>query len=137
WVRFGATGLVVEDDNKAPVVKPGYLTVLSNGKQLPVADPPKRDDYVSSGRRRALAEWIASPENPLTARVLVNRVWYWHFGRGIAATPGNFGKMGSPPSHPELLDWLATEFMRQGWSIKQMHCVIMNSETYKMGSASY
>jgi hypothetical protein len=137
WVNFGANGLVVEDDNKGPVVQPGYLTVLGKGSALPMAKPPKRDDYVSSGRRRALAELIASPDNPLTARVLVNRVWYWHFGRGIVATPGNFGKMGVAPSHPELLDWLATEFVRQGWSIKQLHRLIMNSETYRMGSSFY
>jgi hypothetical protein len=137
WVHFGANGLVVEDDNKAPVVKPGYLMVLTKGTPPPVTKPPQRNDYVTSGRRRALAEWMASAENPLTARVLVNRVWHWHFGRGIVATPGNFGKMGVAPSHPELLDWLATEFMRQGWSIKQMHRMIMNSATYKMGSAFY
>jgi hypothetical protein len=137
WVRFGANGLVVEEDNKAPVVPPGYLTVLIKGTPPPVSHPPKRDDYVTSGRRRALAEWIASPENPLTARVIVNRLWYWHFDRGIVATPGNFGKMGIPPSHPELLDWLATEFVKQGWSIKQMHRLIMNSETYKQESAYY
>jgi hypothetical protein len=137
WVRFAANGLVVEEDNKAPVVQPGYLTVLVNGTPPPVAKPPKRDDYVSSGRRRALAEWIGSPDNPLTARVIVNRIWHWHFGRGIVSTPGNFGKMGAAPSHPELLDWLATEFVRQGWSIKQLHRLIMNSETYKEGSTFY
>ncbi len=137
WVRFGANGLVVEDDNKAPVAPPGYLTVLTSGTPTPVAKPPQRDDHVTSGRRRALAEWIASPENPLTARVIVNRVWYWHFGRGIVPTPGNFGKMGLAPSHPELLDWLAAEFVGRGWSIKQMHRLIMNSETYKMASVFY
>src|SRR5262249_46966153 len=120
WVRFAANGLVVEDDNKNPVVQPGYLKVLTNGQPPPVAKPPNHDDYVTSGRRRALAEWMASPENPLTSRVIVNRVWQWHFGRGIVPTPGNFGKMGVAPSHAELLDWLATEFVRQGWSIKQM-----------------
>ncbi|MDX1981968.1 MAG: PSD1 and planctomycete cytochrome C domain-containing protein [Bryobacteraceae bacterium] len=137
WVRFGANGLVVEDDNKAPVVPAGYITVLTKGTPPPVAKPPRRDDYVTSGRRRALAEWIASPDNPLTARVLVNRVWYWHFGRGIVQTPGNFGKMGIAPTHPELLDWLATEFVRQGWSIKSLHRLILHSETYRMASASY
>lgn len=137
WVHFGSNGLVVEDDNNAPVVPAGYLTVLTNGTPPPVAKPPKRDDYVTGGRRRALAEWIASPENPLTARVIVNRVWYWHFGHGIVPTPGNFGKMGMAPSHPELLDSLATEFVRQGWSMKQMHRLIMHSETYKMGSTFY
>jgi hypothetical protein len=135
-VHFGANGLVVEDDNKAPVVEPGFLTVLAKGDE-PVAIPPDRDDYVSSGRRRALAEWIVSEDNPLTSRVIVNRLWYWHFGLGIVSTPGNFGKMGMPPSHPELLDWLATEFVRQGWSIKQMQRLILTSQTYKMDSGFY
>src|SRR5207302_5403076 len=90
-----------------------------------------------SGRRRALAEAIASKDNPLTARVMVNRIWGWHFGTGIVATPGNFGKMGVLPSNPELLDWLATEFIRQGWSVKQMQRLIMTSETYKMASSFY
>ncbi len=124
-VYFASNGLDVAADQKSFVVEPGYLQALSKD-----APPPK-----NTGRRRALAEWIASPDNPLTARVLVNRLWHWHFGRGLVATPGNFGKMGARPSHPELLDWLATEFIRQGWSIKQMHRLIMNSETYKMASS--
>jgi len=119
------------------LVQLGFLKGLSNGTPPPAAHPPERPDYATSGRRRALAEAIASKDNPLTARVMVNRIWGWHFGRGIVATPGNFGKMGIAPSHPELLDWLATEFVRQGWSIKQMHRLIMNSETYKMASAFY
>ena len=135
-VHFGANGLVVEEDRKAPVVEPGFLTVMATGNER-VARPPNRPDYVTSGRRRALAEWIASADNPLTSRVIVNRLWYWHFGRGIVPTPGNFGKMGVQPTHPELLDWLATEFVRQGWSIKQMHRLIMNSKTYKMASSFY
>jgi hypothetical protein len=136
-VHFGANGLNLEEDVKGPVVQPGLLQVLVNGTPPPVAVPPKRSDYMSSGRRRALAEWIASPDNPLTARVMVNRLWYWHFGTGIVATPGTFGKMGMLPSHPELLDWLATEFVRQGWSIKRIHRLIMNSQTYKMSSSFY
>jgi hypothetical protein len=135
-VHFGANGLVVEDDNKGPVVEPGFVTVLAKGTER-VTNPPAREDYITSGRRRALAEWIVSDDNPLTARVLVNRLWYWNFGKGIVATPGNFGKMGVPPSHPELLDWLATEFVRQGWSIKQMQRLILNSQTYKMASSFY
>ena len=75
-----------------------------------------------------------SPDNPLTARVIVNRIWHHHFGRGIVPTLDNFGKMGELPSHPELLDWLAVEFVKQGWSIKQMHRLIMTSNTYKMAS---
>ena len=132
-VYFGANGMDVAEDQKSFVVEPGYLKVLA-GSAAKVADAPG-NGYLSSGRRRALAEWIASPDNPLTARVMVNRVWHWHFGRGIVPTPSNFGKMGMPPSHPELLDWLATEFVRQGWSIKQMHRLIMTSETYKMASS--
>jgi mono/diheme cytochrome c family protein len=135
-VYFGANGMVVEEDQKSFQVEPGFLTVLVNGTPPPAARPPKTG-YVTSGRRRALAEWLASPDHPLTARVMANRIWHWHFGRGIVPTPGNFGKMGMPPSHPELLDWLATEFVRQGWSIKQMHRLIMNSETYKMASSFY
>ena len=136
-VHFGSNGQNVDEDQKAGVVEPGYLKVLVGAKQPPIAHVPNRTDYVTSGRRRALAEWIVSPENPLSSRVLVNRVWYWHFGRGIVATPGNFGKMGMAPSHPELLDWLATEFVRQGWSVKQMQRLIMNSETYKAASSFY
>jgi hypothetical protein len=92
--------------------------------------PPK--DAHSSGRRTALANWIASPENPLTARVIVNRLWQHHFGRGIVATPNDFGKFGTAPSHPELLDWLAGEFIRSGWSLKHLHKLILMSSTYQM-----
>ncbi len=135
-VYFGANGMDVAEDQKSFVVEPGYLTVLVNGTPPPLARPPQ-NGQVSSGRRRALAEWMASPENPLTPRVIVNRIWHWHFGRGIVPTPGNFGKMGLPPSHPELLDWLATEFVGQGWSIKKMHRLIMTSQTYQMASSFY
>ncbi|HXB70981.1 MAG TPA: PSD1 and planctomycete cytochrome C domain-containing protein [Candidatus Acidoferrales bacterium] len=141
---FAATGDDLQADEKTFLVQPGFLKVLSNptpsanGTPPPAAaHPPNRTDYSTSGRRRALAEAIASKDNPLTARVMVNRIWGWHFGRGIVATPGNFGRMGMAPSHPELLDWLATEFVRQGWSVKQIHRLIMTSETYKMASAFY
>jgi hypothetical protein len=135
-VYFASTGLgAFADEMKAPVIEPGFLTVLTKGNQ-PVADPPN-NGYPTSGRRRALAEFIASEDNPLTARVMVNRIWYQHFGQGIVTTPNNFGKMGTLPSNPVLLDWLATEFMRQQWSIKQMQRLIMNSETYKMASTYY
>ena len=86
------------------------------------------------GRRAVLAKWIASPEHPLTARVIVNRVWQYHFGKGLAADSNNFGKMGRKPTHPELLDWLATTFIKQGWSIKALHRQIMLSETYQRAS---
>ena len=87
----------------------------------------------SSGRLE-LANWIASPSNPLTSRVMVNRVWRWHFGRGIVPTPDNFGLLGTNPTHPELLDWLANNFIQSNWSIKDLHKTIMFSNTYKQAS---
>ncbi|MCY2985575.1 MAG: DUF1553 domain-containing protein [Planctomycetota bacterium] len=85
-------------------------------------------------RRRSLADWIASPQNPLTARVMVNRIWQGHFGIGLVDTPSDFGNNGMTPTHPELLDWLASEFIRSGWSIKQMHRRIVLSATYRQSS---
>src|SRR5262249_25110012 len=84
--------------------------------------------------RLELAEAIANPKNPLTARVMVNRIWSYHFGAGIVRTPSNFGKQGETPTHPELLDYLATRFVANGWSIKKMHREIMLSSTYALGS---
>ena len=84
--------------------------------------------------RKQLALWLTKPDHPLTARVMVNRIWQGHFGRGIVATANDFGRQGLPPSHPELLDWLATEFVRRGWSIKEMHRLIMLSNTYQSAS---
>lgn len=112
-------------------MKPGVLTVASHNEWTFPAPPA---DAATSWRRRGLATWIASEDNPLTARVMVNRIWQQHFGEGIVRTPNNFGKMGERPTHPELLDWLATEFVRQGWSIKAMHRLIMNSQTYQRSS---
>lgn len=86
-------------------------------------------------RRVKLARWMGSPENPLTARVMVNRIWQSHFGRGLVATPSDFGTNGMRPTHPELLDWLATEFMESGWSIKHLHRLIVHSRTYQQQSA--
>ena len=97
--------------------------------------PPWPGARPSAGRRLAFAQWLTRPDNPLTARVAVNRLWARHFGTGIVKTLGNFGLTGSLPSHPELLDWLATEFARQGWSIKAMHRLIMTSSTYRQSSA--
>ena len=88
-------------------------------------------------RRRALADWIASPDNTLTARVMVNRIWQGHFGTGVVETPSDFGRMGMKPTHPELLDWLAAEFIRSGWSVKHMHRVIVMSETYRQSSFGF
>jgi len=121
-----------DPNSKGPLMTPGFVTVATYGNP-PTEIPPA--DGRTSGRRRALAEWLASPQNPLTARVIVNRIWHHHFGRGIVATLDNFGKMGDAPTHPELLDYLAVEFMQRGWSIKAMHRLIMTSEAYQMASA--
>ncbi len=94
-----------------------------------------RVDTAEQERRNALAAWIASPENPLTARVMVNRIWQGHFGRGLVATPSDFGRNGMKPTHPELLDWLAGEFVRSGWSVKHMHRLIVLSRTYGQAGA--
>ena len=117
--------------SKAFPTRPGFLSVLSTGKE-PTALPPANGR--TSGRRLALAEWLVSRENPLAARVMANRIWHHHFGHGIVGTIDNFGKMGDQPTHPELLDWLAVEFMNRGWSVKQMHRLIMTSEAYQMAS---
>ena len=88
----------------------------------------------TSGRRKAFAEWLARSDHPLTARVMVNRLWQTHFGRGIVTTTSDFGTQGAAPSHPELLDWLATEFVAQGWSMKAMHRLMVTSATYRQSS---
>ncbi len=91
-------------------------------------------DTPEQARRRALADWIASPQNPLTARVMVNRLWQGHFGTGLVETASDFGRSGLAPSHPELLDWLAAEFIRSGWSVKHLHRLIVLSRTYRQSS---
>jgi hypothetical protein len=116
-------------ESRGSLMKPGFISVVTYGNPK-TEDPPANGR--TSGRRRALAEWLGSPENPLTARVIVNRIWSHHFGQGIVGTLDNFGKMGERPTHPELLDWLAVEFMNRGWSIKQMHRLMMTSEAYQM-----
>ena len=103
-----------------------FPQVLSDGKPL---------GNENSGRL-ALAQWIADKKNPLTARVMVNRVWRWHFGRGLVATTDNFGLLGERPSHPDLLDWLASWFMDNGWSVKKLNTLILTSATYQMSSTA-
>jgi mono/diheme cytochrome c family protein len=112
-------------------VEPGFPSVL-NPPAAELGPSPHGD---TSGRRLALAKWMVSPQNPLTARVMVNRVWKYHFGRGIVRTPSDFGFQGSKPTHPELLDWLASEFVAGGWKLKPLHKQIMLSSTYRMSSA--
>ncbi len=117
--------------NAGPEVQPAFLTVL--GAQKPSLTVPA-PEAASTGRRRAFADWVASPENPLTARVMANRIWQHHFRHGIVKTTSDFGRAGTPPTHPKLLDWLAAEFIENGWSIKKLHKTIMLSQTYQMSS---
>ena len=112
-------------------VRPGVLSAVPVSFQPTVGREHHQVPDGVSGRRLALARWIASPENPLTTRSIVNRVWQHHFGVGIAGNANNFGKMGKKPTHPELLDWLAQRFVDEGWSIKALHRTIMMSETYQ------
>ena len=125
--QTGDTRIRVGGDinNKGDVAKRAFISVLSD--QLP--EIPQD----SSGRLQ-FAEWLASDANPLTARVMVNRVWQYHFGRGIVESSSNFGLQGSKPTHPELLDWLATDFVRNGWSLKSLHRQIMLSSVYQLSS---
>ena len=115
------------------VVEPGVPSVFKAGFK-PYEIKPPYSGADSSGRRLALARWLTQPNHPLTARVMVNHIWLRHFGRGIVASPSNFGRSGTPPSHPELLDWLAMEFVRSGWSIKHLHRLMMTSTAYRQAS---
>ena len=112
--------------NLGPEAPRRFLQILG-GQPLPAA-------CKGSGRLQ-LAEWLSSPKNPLTARVMVNRIWQHHFGEGLVRTPNNFGKQGRPPTHPELLDYLADRFVADGWSVKAMHRMILLSRSYKLSSA--
>jgi cytochrome c553 len=124
-----------------PDVNPGFLDVLCEpapaGEQARfAAEPPK--DAATSGRRLALARWLTDRDSRaagLAARVMVNRIWEHHFGHGLVATPDNFGRSGSPPTHPQLLEWLAADFVENGWRIKRLHKLIMTSDVYRQTSA--
>jgi len=120
-----------EHDKPGHLVGPGVPSVLTDGRTPFVVEPPFPG---KTGRRLALARWLTKPDHPLTARVIVNRIWYHHFGTGIVKTLDNFGMQGERPSHPELLDWLAVRFIEGGWSIKEMHRAIMNSRTYRQSN---
>jgi mono/diheme cytochrome c family protein len=143
-----ATRLLHRGDPDQPkaVVEPGGLSILDavDALRVPAKDPGR----TTTGRRLAFARWLTDGRHPLTARVLVNRIWLHHFGRGIVGTPGDFGFLGERPTHPELLDWLATEFMApshqssppggegrgRGWSLKEMHRLLMTSTAYRQTS---
>ncbi len=123
-----ATHLLLRGDPEQPQeeVTAAVLSALGNVK-MPI-------DAADQKRRSGLANWIARPENPLTARVMVNRIWQWHFGTGLVETASDFGRTGSKPTHPDLLDWLAAEFVRSGWSIKKIHRLLVLSATYRQSS---
>ncbi|MEL7497996.1 MAG: PSD1 and planctomycete cytochrome C domain-containing protein [Planctomycetota bacterium] len=124
FVRIRGNPHVVGDE-----VEPGFISVLSPPE--PVVRPVNDQ---SIGRRLTVAKWLVDPSHPLTARVMANRIWQFHFGRGIVRTTSDFGFQGSRPTHPELLDWLASEFVARKWSIKSMHRLMMNSAAYQMSS---
>ena len=124
-------------------VQPRFPSVLLSKEAGPAAEiePVRRGEFKSTGRRLALARWLVQPDNPLTGRVMMNRLWHHHFGRGIVATPNDFGRNGQQPTHPELLDWLAAEFAAPAapgaapWSLKRMHELILLSNAYQQSSA--
>jgi hypothetical protein len=113
-------------------VEPGFLTILD---PAPAKIVPPANGIESTGRRTALANWLTDPKNPLTPRVMANRIWHYHFGRGLVGTPSDFGVMGDRPTHKELLDYLAATFVEGGWSMKNLHRLIMLSNTYQQSSA--
>ena len=108
-------------------VTPGVLSIIGGEAKIPTT---------LAGRRRAFADWVANKSNPLTARVMVNRIWMWHFGEPLAGNPNNFGSTGKRPTDAALLDWLAAKFIESGWSVKAMHRLIMNNEAYRAGSSA-
>ncbi|MCE2399886.1 DUF1553 domain-containing protein [Candidatus Poribacteria bacterium] len=146
-IPYEHQALVVTEDSQTPthILRRGNPTLVGrevNPAFPSVLNPPVVETPVmpkeskTSGKRRVFAEWVAKDDNPLTARVMVNRIWQYHFGRGIVRTSNDFGQLGSPPTHPELLDWLASEFITSGWKIKAMHKLIMTSNTYQMSTQS-
>ncbi|HJN10061.1 MAG TPA: PSD1 and planctomycete cytochrome C domain-containing protein [Pirellulaceae bacterium] len=115
-------------------VTPGVLSVLRLATATGTKEDPFQLPAEMSGRRLAMARWIASPDNPLAIRSITNRVWHYHFGKGIAGNPNNFGDTGRKPTHPELLDWLSGWFLENGWSLKKLHRLVMTSETYQQSA---
>lgn len=118
----------------AEAVEPGFPSALTGNSEPAVIESDRYRQFPTRGWRLTLAKWIASPENPLTARVFVNRMWQHHFGFGIVRTPSDFGKNGDRPTHPELLDYLAVRFVESGWDVKAMHRLMLLSNTYRQAS---
>ncbi len=123
-----------EYDKPGRLVGPGVPSVLTDGRTPFNISPPFPNGTAKTGRRLAFARWLTRPEHPLTARVMANRIWHHHFGTGLVKSLQNFGVKGERPSHPELLDWLAVQFVKSGWSVKRIHRLIMNSQAYRQSS---
>lgn len=132
--KIPATHLFFRGDIESPkeAVKPGDLTVLASFRPIEIAEKDK--SMPTTGRRLAFAKSLTDGKHPLLARVMVNQIWLRHFGKGLVNSPNDFGQLGEKPSHPELLDWLATEFMEHGWSMKHLHKLIMSSRAYRQSS---
>ena len=133
-VRHATTPLPIRLLKRGDLHQPTGLIGPALPGFLPGGGPLESGAGENTRRRARLARWLVAPENPLTARVVVNRVWQWHFGQALAATPNDLGTQGSPPSHPELLDWLACDFMENGWSLKRLHRQIILSATYRQSA---
>ena len=116
------------------VVAPGFPSAITGSFEPTVLETDRYRQFPTRGWRMTLAKWIASPENPLIARVMMNRLWQHHFGRGIVETPSDFGRNGARPTHPELLDWLAVRFLEEKWSLKALHRLMLTSSTYRQSS---
>lgn len=112
-------------------IEPGFPTILA---ELPATIEPVSGATNTTGRRAALAKWLTQADNPLTARVIVNRIWQSHFGRGLATNASDFGRLGESPTHPELLDWMTSQFVKNNWSLKSLHRLILNSATYRQSA---
>ncbi|HEU0123121.1 MAG TPA: DUF1553 domain-containing protein [Bryobacteraceae bacterium] len=133
---IGLTHVLVRGDYRQPgeAVEAGFLSAITGKSEPAVIEQDRYRQFPTRGLRLTLAKWIASPENPLTARVMVNRIWQNHFGTGIVATPSDFGVNGERPTHPELLDWMSHKFIESGWSVKAMHRLILQSATYRQSA---
>ncbi|MCB9782738.1 MAG: DUF1549 domain-containing protein [Candidatus Omnitrophica bacterium] len=123
---------IIPKDRRHQPVPPHFLTVLAS--ETPDTEDLQPELPKSTGRRTALAKWIGREDNPLTTRLIVNRIWQQHFGRGIVPTASDFGHLGEPPTHPKLLDWLTFHFVENGWSMKHLHKMILMSSTWKQSS---
>lgn len=122
----------IPDDRSNREIKPGFLTILDPEEASIDSSSVAAEE--TSGRRAALAKWLSQDDNPLTPRVIVNRVWQYHFGTGLSSNASDFGRLGDPPSHPQLLDWLTSEFIDSGWHFKPLHKAILLSATYRQSS---